>query len=454
MDARKEIRLRFVRMLFAIALILSAFQSQLNAAEYETVNFKILDAPTRELAREFGETAERSRRELAVLWIGKAMPDWSAKCPIKVRVGKKLGAGGSTSFIFQGGEVFGWEMDIQGSAERIVDSVLPHEITHMILASHFRRPIPRWLDEGIATSVECDIEKDNYRNMLRHFISKDVQTCLPCRRLVALKEYPTDVMPFYAQSFSIVEYLLLLRGHRELIRFAETGMSRGNWDEAFRKHYGFEDLGDFQANYWVRWVGAGSPSILVAALRPVGNDLMVASVTTPTSDMPSVQPMVLASSVEVKTAAAYAMSSDSTTRTHVVEPNAESDMEIYRGSAPTTTLGRLSNNLRNLLPGSASSVPTKQIALVSHDTQLPELRTPPPAPKLLNAEPLPAYGNTVDNNARNTIPSASPYKGVYSGVYRPKNDDQTVVPIPSTLQNDQSRVAPISASFAAERLYR
>ena len=51
-------------------------------------------------------------------------------------------------------EVFGWDMKIQGSEERVLDSVLPHEVTHTIFASHFRQPLPRWADEGACTTVE------------------------------------------------------------------------------------------------------------------------------------------------------------------------------------------------------------------------------------------------------------------------------------------------------------
>ena len=59
------------------------------------------------------------------------------------------GAGGATSFVFDQGQLFGWQMTIQGSDERLMDWVLPHEITHMVFASHFGHPLPRWADEGV-----------------------------------------------------------------------------------------------------------------------------------------------------------------------------------------------------------------------------------------------------------------------------------------------------------------
>jgi hypothetical protein len=261
---------RFFRFLFCAAFccfIAAVSVVPLNAAYYETLNFAVDNAPSLESAKRIAETAEYCRREMAMLWLGTTLPDWSEKCPIKVNVGKELGAGGATTFVFQDGIVSDWEMDIQGSEERILDSVLPHEITHIVLASHFRRPLPRWLDEGIATSVENESEKEKYRNMLRHFIRKDVQRCLPCRRMVSMKEYPQDIMPFYSQGFSAVEYLLLLGGQREIIRFAETALKSG-WDNALLRHYGFANLGEFQENYWVKWVAAGSPIQVPPELRP------------------------------------------------------------------------------------------------------------------------------------------------------------------------------------------
>ena len=240
-------------------------------ARFATANFEVQGAPTPELAKLFCETAERCRRELAVLWLGDEMPDWSAKCPIRVQVGETLGAGGTTTFVFNNGEVYGWEMDIQGTARRIVDSVLPHEITHMILASHFRRPVPRWLDEGAATSVEHASEKENYKRQLMQFLREDVRKGLPFNRMVNLKEYPSDPMPFYSQGFSVVEYLLELGGHRQLLEFAASGMESGDWNLAVRKHYGKENLGELQLS-WTSWVAAGTKvpvtSMAVATPQP------------------------------------------------------------------------------------------------------------------------------------------------------------------------------------------
>lgn len=252
-----------------VILLLLLFSAM--GAKYETANFAV-EAPAAEIARQIAETAERCRMDLATLWLGKDLPDWPEKCPVKVYIGNDLGAGGKTSFIFDKGTVYDWDMEVQGPLVRILDSVLPHEITHMVLASHFGRPIPRWLDEGIATSVEHQSEQAKYRQMLRHFLQAEVGRCFPFNQMVAMKEYPEDPMPFYAQGFSLVEYLLQIGtqfggdAHCRLVRFADSAMQNGDWNAAISEHYGIQNLGQLQLS-WIRWVGMDQQPLQAAAER-------------------------------------------------------------------------------------------------------------------------------------------------------------------------------------------
>ncbi len=224
-------------------------------AEYRTANFLIRN-PDPQFARQMGEAAESYRKQLAVLWLGQELPNWSRPCPVTVQDGPSLGAGGQTTFIFDRGEVYGWEMAIQGSRERLLDSVLPHEITHMILASHFRRPLPRWADEGAATSVEHISEREKHRRMLIQFLQK--RRGIPFNRMFAMEEYPRDIMPLYAQGFSLTDYLIQEGGHRRFVQFLEAGLADGDWHGAVRQIYGYKELGDLQ-NQWVGWVAQGYP---------------------------------------------------------------------------------------------------------------------------------------------------------------------------------------------------
>ena len=264
----KDAHFSRVHFLWRVGMVLPLLLSAMGAS-YETANF-VVHAPTADYAKQFAETAEQYRKNLALLWLGTTLPDWSAACPVIVHVGNEMKPGGRTSFVLENGEVFDWDMEIQGSYERILDTVLPHEITHMILASHFqtnfRKPVPRWLDEGMATTVEHQSEKANYGRMLRHYLQSNVQRCFPLNRVVAMKEYPSDPMPFYAQCFSLVEYLLESGRqfdeyeHRRLVRFAQSGIQSDDWQSALQEHYGIQNLGELQLS-WVNWVGSETPTL-------------------------------------------------------------------------------------------------------------------------------------------------------------------------------------------------
>ncbi len=226
-------------------------------ASFRTPNF-IVEAPTPQMAEQIGQAAEKFRHELAIDWLGKPMPNWSQPCPIQATVGQNLGAGGATSFVFEHGEVYGWTMTIQGSLERILDSVLPHEVTHTIFATHFRRPLPRWADEGACTTVEHVSEREKQQRLLIEFLHTN--RGISFSKMFAMREYPRDVMPLYSQGFSLARFLISQGGKRKYLNYVADGMADENWSRATKKFYGFDNLLALQNN-WLEWVKQGSPEL-------------------------------------------------------------------------------------------------------------------------------------------------------------------------------------------------
>ena len=241
--------------LFPAAALLAVVVSL--GAGYRTANF-IVEAPTPQLAEEIGKAAEQYRKDLAIEWLGSAMPNWSRPCPIRAEVAPNLGAGGATSFVFDRGEVFGWDMKIQGSRERVLDSVLPHEVTHTIFASHFRQPLPRWADEGACTTVEHSSEKNKQQVMLINFLRSGRGIAFD--DMFAMKEYPNDVLPLYSQGYSLARFLIEQKGRHEFLDFVGEGMKTDNWSADLKKHYGYSNLKDLQSQ-WLGWVKQGSPNM-------------------------------------------------------------------------------------------------------------------------------------------------------------------------------------------------
>jgi hypothetical protein len=232
-------------------------------ATYQTENF-VVNAPTQEIAVQVGRTAEHFRRSLAIEWLGHELPRWFAPCPIRVKVGQ-IGAGGQTTFSFfpnekGSAEVCNWDMQIQGSLERILDSVLPHEVSHTIFACHFRRPLPRWADEGGATLAEHDSEKREQVLRLKQVLGTRRRIAL--KNLFNIKEYPPDmqdVLTLYAEGYSVAELLVQEGGRARYLKFLADA-HRDGWDKAVNAHYGYRGVDDLEQR-WHTWVMAGSPEI-------------------------------------------------------------------------------------------------------------------------------------------------------------------------------------------------
>lgn len=262
-DARRPHGEPLRRILPAAGLLmLLAWTAALPAATVTTRNF-VVHASSPEIAEQVGKAAEYYRRELAIAWLGKELPPWYRPCPIKVKVGQ-IGAGGATTFTFEGGEVFGWNMNVQGSLERILDSVIPHEVSHTIFASYFRRPLPRWADEGAATLVEHESERMRQTKLLTQVIRTSRR--IPLQQLLEITEYPQDmqqVLTLYAEGYSLADFLVQLKGDEGRATYLAflNDAHQHNWLYAFQKHYGFSSLGEVEKK-WSSWVLAGSPPLL------------------------------------------------------------------------------------------------------------------------------------------------------------------------------------------------
>jgi hypothetical protein len=254
---------RTLRAAVAIAAVLALISSRpLCGQSVRSQNF-VVSAPTRELANEICQHAERFRRDLAIEWLGKELPPWTTPCPIRANVAQNLGAGGATTFVFRGGAPGDWTMDIQGSRERILDSVLPHEVTHTIFATHFGRPLPRWADEGACTTVEHASERAKQDKFLIQFLTPDARgntRGIPFNQMFRMKEYPKDILPLYSQGYSLARYFIQQGGKRKFVNYVGEGMQANDWPTATQKYYGYSSLSELQVA-WVDWVRKGSPRL-------------------------------------------------------------------------------------------------------------------------------------------------------------------------------------------------
>jgi hypothetical protein len=224
----------------AVASLLLLTQSA-SAATFTTTNF-VVTAATPELARQFGEAAEHWRIVKAKEWLGQEMPNWPQRCPLRVDVSNE-GPSGATTFDFQQQPLYQF-MQIKGPKERLLNSVLPHEVTHTVFAHYFRQPVPRWADEGGAVLSEDDLERGRHDQMCRQLLNAGHAFRLA--HLFALRDYPRDMMVLYAEGFSVSRYLVDSKDRTTFLRFVEQGMKQG-WDRSVQANYGYQNVNDLEA---------------------------------------------------------------------------------------------------------------------------------------------------------------------------------------------------------------
>jgi hypothetical protein len=140
-------------------------------------------------------------------------------------------------------------MHLEGPLEQVLANALPHEVTHTILAYHFRRPMPRWADEGAAVLSEGERAWRRHEQALRKVLDTPGRA-IPLRQLLTMGDYPPDIMALYAQGFGVTRFLVQARDRATFLAFLREGME-GDWDGAVKAHYRYDSIEDLE-QAWLR----------------------------------------------------------------------------------------------------------------------------------------------------------------------------------------------------------
>jgi hypothetical protein len=192
-----------------------------------SVNFIVL-APDAALAQRVLEWAEKARSETSSRLSGRQpLPDWPR--PVTITVHRDHPGFFATEFAGNGVvSITLWAGDLH------LESTVRHEVCHAVL--HLRYPgriIPRWLDEGLAVCQELPVEQQRQLTPLLRAPRR-----FSTRQLLGLTEYPREIGLFYAQSYSLVDFLIQRHGEAELLRFLETSFQVGQ-ENALRQVLGY-----------------------------------------------------------------------------------------------------------------------------------------------------------------------------------------------------------------------
>ena len=267
------------RSAFALFVMVVSGLPCLAGASYRTANF-VVEAPTPDTARQVADRAEICRTSIAKSWLGHELPPWTTPCPVRVKLTKGE-AGGLTSFGFHRGKVSDQSMSVEGRLDRILASSLPHEVTHTVFAAYFGGPMPRWADEGASLLSEDLREFQRHDQIVEDLLAR--RGNFPLDRLFVAEEYPSDLMGFYGQGYSVSRFLVEMGGRPRFLQFVRDG-SKNGWDNASRTHYGLAGLVELDRAWrsWHTWqkesVALGTAPTRIQAVQATASTPSVAVV--------------------------------------------------------------------------------------------------------------------------------------------------------------------------------
>jgi tetratricopeptide (TPR) repeat protein len=234
----------------------------------ESQYFRVLHKQTPEVAEKVARVAEATRAEMTRKWFADQCEDWTTKCDIYVyntaaeyqQQNPKVAPGTpGHSHIETDRKTFQVvlrRLHLHCESFNWLETVLPHETTHVVIAGQFGTPqVPRWADEGMAVLAEPAGVLEKHRGNLLKCL-KPGGGSFPVSDLMQMPNYPTAerVSAFYAQSVALVDYLAKQKGPVVFSRFLRDAGQKG-YEAALAQHYGFQGFADLQ-NRWVQHVQA------------------------------------------------------------------------------------------------------------------------------------------------------------------------------------------------------
>jgi hypothetical protein len=210
--------------------------------------------------RRVAELCEQHRVAFQKKWTTAPRSDWNPRCEIVVyptrtdflrKLGPQAnGSSGATTIDMDRGNIRARHIDIRGDAGDWQREVLPHELTHVVLADEFpQQRIPPWTDEGIAMLAESGHRLAQRRLDLEHAVQRG--SFIDVRQVFALQDGPqfTQRNAFYAESVSLAAFLIRRGGSKKLIEFVHSAQAEG-YERAAKRHYRFSSLDQLETQWY------------------------------------------------------------------------------------------------------------------------------------------------------------------------------------------------------------
>ncbi len=238
----------------------------------ESANFRVYHADPKLAARVI-QGAESARREQTKRWSkSAALASWEPACEVYLYPNSKLYAQmtgqpedspGFSTMGMNGGRITSRRINLRVDHPTMVQAVLPHELTHVILADHFtEQQIPRWADEGIAVLSEPVDEQQRRAADLDAPLGEN--RLFPVDVLMGM-DYPEDRYwnLYYAQCVSLSRFLVEQGTPAQLIQFLQESQREG-FEPVLRRVYRIDGFPDLQRR-WLAFARRGVAGRGVAA---------------------------------------------------------------------------------------------------------------------------------------------------------------------------------------------
>lgn len=142
---------------------------------------------------------------------------------------------------------------------RLFEDIIPHEIAHLVLwdlLGDAARQAPVWLEEGIAQLAE-EGKKDQVQSPMRSVVSAGNHIPFVLLQKMEPADLTQDqqVSLFYAQSLSIVVFLVEKYGQDSFYRLCKELRDGRSFETALRRVYGgiFDSIADLE-NRWLTYM--------------------------------------------------------------------------------------------------------------------------------------------------------------------------------------------------------
>jgi hypothetical protein len=214
----------------------------------ETKNFRIFHRQNAAFAEKVAHIADRTRQSMIRKWFDTEAEAWDPRCELYLHAtgadygrdtGLPSGMPGYSTIRTDGGRVVRRRIDLNGGNDDLLDAVVPHEVTHIVLWSGFiGYTLPAWANEGMAVLTEPQDRIDRHLHELLRFGREG--RLYTVAQLLEHQKYPEPrfLGPFYAQSISLVRFLTGVKGHQKFAAFLRDGLRHG-YTDALEQHYGW-----------------------------------------------------------------------------------------------------------------------------------------------------------------------------------------------------------------------